>query len=231
MFKKSLADSFLFFKNHLLAIAIIVLPIVIPVDIFTAFYQYFLAGEAFGVPDQILPMLVGMIAYPIYSVGVIFYIASIISGERLNTKALWRLGVKFWAPYLILTILVGLAVAFGFLLLVIPGIIFAIRYAFAEFHLLLNNDKPTEAMKNSWGGTKEYMWVILGGYVVISIVLYVPYILLTAFLAETNISFWLPEMVLSTAYSVLSVLYTIFAFRVYEFAKSQHNHSLNEDAP
>jgi len=230
MLKKSLTDSWSFFKIHAVAISIIILPIVAPIDILTALYQYFFTSEEFLFSEQVIPMAISFIAYPIYTVGVIFYIASVISGENIGTKNLWKLGAKFWLPYIILSILVGVVVIFGFILLVIPGVIFTIRYAFSEFDLLLNQSKPLDAMRNSWDITKEYMWVILGGYVVITIALYVPYYLVASLFVESSISYWVLDTVLNIAYSVLGVLYTIFAFRVYEHAKMQHNQSLNQDA-
>jgi len=231
MLKKSLADSWSFFKNHAVAISIIILPIVAPIEIFTTLYQYYFASEEFFLSEQIILIAISFIAYPIYTIGVIFYIASIISGERFDTKTLWNLGIKFWFPYIVLTILVGVVVTCGFILLVVPGIIFAIRYTFSEFDLLLNQSKPLDAMRNSWDSTKEYMWVILGGYAIITVVLYVPYYLVASLFEESSISYWVFATVSTMAYSVLGVLYIIFAFRVYEFAKLQHNQSFNQDAP
>ena len=230
MLKKSLTDSWSFFKIHAVAISIIILPIVAPIDILTALYQYFFTSEEFLFSEQVIPMAISFIAYPIYTVGVIFYIASVISGENIGTKTLWKLGAKFWLPYIVLSILVGVVVIFGFILLVIPGVIFTIRYAFSEFDLLLNQSKPLDAMRNSWDITKEYMWVILGGYVVITIALYVPYYLVASLFDESSISYWVLDTVSNIAYSVLGVLYTIFAFRVYEHAKMQHNQSPNQGA-
>lgn len=221
MLKKLLTDSWTFFVNHIVAISMIVLPIVAPIDILDTLYQYFLDSEEFVLSEQIIPMAIQIIAYPIYAVGVIFYIVTTISGETLDTKSLWALGVKYWQPYLVLSIFYGLAVVFGFMLLIIPGIIFSIRLAFSEFDLLLNQSKPLDAMRNSWDATKEYTWLILGGFVVITLALYVPYSLIASILDESNIF----DLVLSTTidiiYSVLGTLYTIFAYRVYEFAKQK----------
>jgi hypothetical protein len=213
------------------AISAIVLPIVVPIEIFTALYQYFATSEEFVLSEQILPMSLGFLAYPVYAVGVVFYIASIVSSERSDTRTLWRLSIKFWVPYFVLTIIIDVAVLFGFMLLIIPGIILAVRYAFSKFDLLLNQSKPLEAMKNSWVSTKEYMWVILGGYAVITIVLYAPLYLVSSLFEESSISHWVFDTASNMAYSILGVLYTIFAFRVYELAGVQHNQSLNQDAP
>ena len=184
MLKKSLTDSWSFFRNHAVAISIIILPIVVPIDVLTSLYQYFLASEEAGLTEKLVPMIIGFIAYPIYAVGIVFYIASVISGERIDTKTSWKLGAKFWLPYVIMSAFIGMAVMLGLILLIIPGIIFAVRYAFSEFDLLLNQSKPLDAMKNSWAVTKEYMWVILGGYVVITLVLYVPYYLIASLFIE-----------------------------------------------
>ena len=225
-----LTDSWLFFKNHIVAISLIILPIVVPIDIFTALYEYFFIGEEYVFSDYVIPMTIGFIAYPIYAVAVIFYISSIISGEYLGTKSLWRLGLKFWMPYMILSLLITLALMAGFILLVIPGIILAIRYSFAEFDLLFNRSNPIDAMTNSWNATREYMWVLFGGLLVISIALYLPYYLILSLFDESSVFYLVLEVVSNIAYSVLAVLYTIFAFRVYEFAKSQADPSLDQDA-
>ena len=228
MFKKSLIDSWSFFNNHIVAISAIVLPIVVPVEIITALYQYFATSEEFGLSEQIFPMSLWLLSYPLYAVGIVFYMASIVSGEMSDTRTLWRLGIKFWVPYIVLTIIIMITVLFGFMLLIIPGIILVVRYAFSEFDLLLNQSKPLDALKNSWASTKEYMWVILGGYVVITIVLYAPLYLVSSLFDESSISYFVFDTVTNVAYSVLEILYTIFAFRVYVLGGEQHNQSLNQ---
>ncbi len=231
MLNKSLMDTWSFFKIHVIAISLIILPIVVPIETLTAFYQYFLASEEFVLSERLIPMIIGFVAYPIYAVGVVFYIASVISGETIDAKTSWRLGIKFWVPYVVMSIFIGVVITFGLFLLIIPGIIFAIRYAFSEFELLLNQSKPLDAMKNSWAITKDYIWVILGGYIIITLVLYAPYYLLAWFFDETSVAYWLLVTVLNIIYSVVASLYIIFAFRVYEFAKSQPNQSQNPSLP
>ena len=234
MIKTLLMDSWFFFKNHIVAISMIILPIVVPIDVLTTLYQYFLASDELTISEQLIPMFIGMIAYPIYAVRVVFYIASAISNERIDTKTSWRLGFKFWLPYATMSFFIGLVVMLGLIFLVIPGIIFSVRYSFSEFELLLNKNKSLDAMKNSWDATKDYVWVILGGYLVITFVFYAPYYLISEFLNQESASYWVLDTVLNIVYSVLGALYTIFTFRVYEFAKLQHNTQLNsndEDSP
>jgi len=124
-------------------------------------------------------------------------------------------------PYAILSFFVGIAITLGLIFLVIPGIIFSVRYAFSEFDLLFNQSKPLDAMRNSWNETKNYIWVILGGYVVITLVFYAPYYLFTLLLDESSVSYWILDTASNIVYSVLGALYTIFTFRVYGLTKLQ----------
>ena len=217
MYFELLKDSWSFFKIHAVAISLIVLPFVVPVELFIALYQHVLTDGT----EEIIPMVINFIVYPVYTIAVVFYIASFVSGEAIGPKALWRLGAKYWFPYITLSVLVGLATIGGLVLLVIPGIIVMIRCAFAEFELLLNQREPVAAIKASVESTKEYFWIILAGFAVITVCLYAPYYLLVALFDEASTAYWIIEMLASFAYSVLDVLFIIFAFRVYEFSKSQ----------
>ena len=225
MLNKSLIDTWSFFKNHIVALSLIILPIVAPVEILTTLYHSFFtsASDEFNLAQQLIPMTVGFIAYPIYAAGVVFYIASVISGERIDTMTSWSLAASNWLPYVIMSLFIGFAVALGIILLIIPGIVFAVRFSFSEFDLLLNKSKPIDAMQNSWDLTKEYMWVLLGGFVIITILIYGPYFILVSFNDKLIGENQLLDTLFLIAYSVLGVLYKIFAFRVYEFAKMQHS--------
>jgi len=231
MLQKSLIDSWSFFNNHAISISIIILPIVVPIYIFTALYDYFLLSEEFVLYEHLIPLVINLIAYPVYAAGVVFYIASVVSGGSIDAKTSWKLGIKYWLPYVIMSLLVGIAVMGGFILLIIPGIILAARYAFSQFDLLLNQSKPLEAIRNSWEATRDYMWVIFSGYVVITLVLYVPYFLITSLFEESSVLYMLIDTTSDIIYSVLGALYTIFAFRIYESARLQYNQSLNQNTP
>lgn len=222
MLNRSLVDTWSFFKIHVSAISTIILPIVAPIEILTTFYQYYFASEEFVLSERLIPTVIWFVAYPIYTVGIVFYIASVISGGPIDANTSWRLGIKFWVPYVIMSVFMGIVIIFGLFLLIIPGIIFAIRYAFSEFELLLNQRKPLDAMKHSWDITKDYMWVILGGYIIITLVLNAPYYFLGWIFDEASVAYWVLVTMYNIISSVVAAMYTIFAFRVYEFAKSQH---------
>ncbi len=223
MLGKSLSDSWAFFRIHGVALAMIVLPIVAPIEILLSLYQGFMVSDEFVLAEQAIPMIVGFLAYPVYSVAVVFYIASVISGQSRSTSELWTQGIRYWQPFIILSLLVTIAVMFGLFLLIIPGVIIAVRVAFAEFELLLNDRKPMDAIKIGWAGTREYMWVILGGYTVITVSIYIPLYFLGAAFDETSGAHGIVTTFINIAYQFLAVFYTIFAFRVYDMARTEAN--------
>ena len=223
MLEKSLKDSWSFFKNHVVALTSLILPIALPVSIFSSFYEYFHSGKEVALINQFIPLIVSSVTYPVYTIAVIFYIASIVSDKHMDTATLWRLGLHHWFPYMILSILINALVFFGVILLIIPGVIFAIRAAFAAFELLLNQKKPLDAIESSWQSTRDYMWVLLGGFIIISIVLYLPYILVFKIINPDGLLYWLVDAVAGVIYSILDVIFIIFAFRIYDFFRSKQN--------
>lgn len=231
MLGKSLSDSWSFFRIHGVALAMIVLPIVAPIEILVSLYQAFVVSEEFVLAEQAIPMIVSFLAYPVYSVAVVYYIASIISGQPRSNSELWTLGLRYWQPFIILSLLVTVAVMFGLFLLILPGVIIAVRVAFAEFELLLNDRKPMDAIKIGWKGTQEYMWVILGGYVVITAGIYIPLYFLGAAFDETSNVHGIMTTFINIAYQFLAVFYTIFAFRVYDIARTEANPPTYPDTP
>jgi hypothetical protein len=73
-----------------------------------------------------------------------------------------------WA--LLVAILVGLTVAVGFILLVIPGIIFLVFLSVSVPALVVENRRGTEAMKRSWNLVSSHFWHALGVILVAAII-------------------------------------------------------------
>ena len=62
-------------------------------------------------------------------------------------------------------------VVIGFIMLIIPGIIFAIKLTFVPYLVMDKNLDPVEAVKESWRMTRGYGWTIFGmGFVSIFII-------------------------------------------------------------
>lgn len=225
MVEKSLSDTWTLFKDNVAPISLIVLSITIPAAIFEEVIQNNFATDSSDTLDILVQFLISTAVYPIYSVATIFFIAAVVSGEKMATGTLLKLGIRFWFPYTILSALFGVAVMFGFVLLIIPGVILMIRWSFAPFELLLNQSKPYDALRESWKATKSFAGVLLKGYLFLIVILFGSNILLgvvmESWLGNSSISFQVMNAILSLGYEVLYVMFTIFTFYIYGLSKAQ----------
>lgn len=231
MLNTALTDSWLFFTKHFVAMSVIILPIFIPANLFVILYQHFFTSEQFVFFEHIIPISIGIFVFTICSIAVVFYIVSTAPGRERDVTTLWKLGLKYSLPYVVLMILVGsavFAVFSGSLLLVVPGIIITIKLSFSIFDLLLNQTQPINAIKNSWRLTTGYAWTIFLGILIITTPLYFLDPVFNAAVVHSQVVM----IIYNAIYSVLTTLYVIFTYRMYEFAKSQqHQDALSEDAP
>jgi hypothetical protein len=79
-------------------------------------------------------------------------------GDTVDIDASYRWGFARFGSVLLVSILVGLAVFVGLILLIIPGIIFAIMFSVSVPALVVENRKGTEAMSRSWNLVKGHFW-------------------------------------------------------------------------
>ncbi|MEX0918211.1 MAG: YciC family protein [Candidatus Paceibacterota bacterium] len=84
---------------------------------------------------------------------------SIMDAYRASTPYFWR--------YVILSIVVTLAVLAGFLLLIIPGIIFSVWFAFSYYVLIAEGTGGIEAMKQSKRMVSGKWWAVFGRLLVL----------------------------------------------------------------
>jgi len=96
--------------------------------------------------------------------------AGTMVGRELATDEAYRYGAARWAPILWVSILVGLSVAGGFILLIIPGIIFATKLSVAIPALVVEDQRGTKAMSRSWNLTAGQFWHVLGTILVAAII-------------------------------------------------------------
>lgn len=80
--------------------------------------------------------------------------------EAVKFEDLWY-PKPFW-KYLGATILSGIAVGVGFVLLIIPGIIAALMIFFVKFIVIEHNMGPLDAIKESIRIGKGHRWTLLG---------------------------------------------------------------------
>lgn len=89
-----------------------------------------------------------------------FFIAAHDNPETVDLSALWH-PQPFW-KFLGTSILVGLAIGIGFILLIVPGVIAAIFFMFSTVIVIDRGLGPIEAMKESMRIGQGHRWTLLG---------------------------------------------------------------------
>ena len=87
-------------------------------------------------------------------------------GDPIDVEASYRYGFSRFGSVFWISLLVGLVVAIGFLLFIIPGVIFLTMLAVAIPALIVENRRGTDAMSRSWNLVKGHFWHVLGTIVV-----------------------------------------------------------------
>lgn len=96
-----------------------------------------------------------------------FYLAAHDSSEAVELSLLWH-PRPFW-KYFAATIVVGIAMILGLILLIVPGIIFALMFMFTTFIVIDRELGPIEAMKESMRITRGHKWPLLGFVLVLGL--------------------------------------------------------------
>lgn len=219
-----LRQSLFFFRNHLNRLALIQIPFLAVL----AFVQFQLIQQLPGNVEE-LPMelvqrnmfissALDLTLMPIYWGATLFYLQSVLQGKPLAVAPALTLSLTCWGRLLITYILSVLAISFGLVLLIVPGIYIGIRLAFAEFYCVMEGMGPMESLKASWEKTADFFWPLFQGLALIFGAL---------LLAETLISEALRDqkgvmMLFSLLIQFLGVLPTIYAYRIYCVMKSDN---------
>ncbi|MBD3729954.1 MAG: hypothetical protein IE933_09630 [Sphingomonadales bacterium] len=101
-------------------------------------------------------------------------ILSIVAGYYLIAKLLETRGLlrdtqtRIWA-YIGLSILMGIGVVFGLILLIVPGIMLLVRWSAATGYLIGAREGVIESLSASWEATKGHSWPIFGAGLVLVI--------------------------------------------------------------
>ncbi len=122
------------------------------------------------VAGSLIAAIVGVIISAVLQAAMMRAATLATIGDPVDVEASYRWGLKRFGSVLLVGLLVGLAVGIGFLLLIIPGIIFHTLFSVSIPALVIENRRGTDAMKRSWELAKEHFWHVLGVVVVAAII-------------------------------------------------------------
>ena len=134
----------------------------------------------------------------VFAVGYSKYCLDFVRGKKQDWKACFDFIKKHFGTVILLSILIGLIILGGMLLLIVPGIIFAIGHSLYQEVYADNPElSATEAVKKSWNLTKGYkkdIFVLylsfIGWQLLAVLTLGILYIWLTPYMTVTQLLFY-----------------------------------------
>lgn len=127
-------------------------------------------SSALAIWSQLLPiMLMGGLVTLILTLMAIKMIAQAKEGEIRMGEAFVMALRKFFLVF-ISSILYGLMVGVGMILLVIPGLIIAVRFYYYPYAAMVDNQGIISALSTSWNLTRGNWWRSVGLFVIFGVV-------------------------------------------------------------
>ena len=164
--------------NLLMIVAIVVVPL--------TFISAFIGGVVFA-PDEetvtlfgetvesadartfgaalivlLVGVVIGVIINAVLQAAIMRGAAQGSIGDPVDIDASYKWGFARFGSVLLISILVGLAVIGGLILLIIPGLIFLVMFSVAIPALVVENLRGTDAMSRSWNLVKGHFWHAVG---------------------------------------------------------------------
>jgi uncharacterized membrane protein len=128
-----------------------------------------------------------------------FYLAAHDSPDKVELSSLWY-PRPFW-KYVGASLLLSLAVVVGLVLLIVPGIIFALMFMFSNLIVIDRELGPIDAMTESNRVTRGHKWSLLG---LVLILFLVNLVGILAFVVGLLVSIPVTALAFTRAYRVLS---------------------------
>ncbi len=96
------------------------------------------------------------------TVSALYAIKFILSSSDFTVKDVLSSGWRRFARFWLLSVFISLAFIFGLILLIIPGIIFGVWFAFAPYFLVDQDLNVIDSMKSSKNLLKGRFWKVFG---------------------------------------------------------------------
>jgi hypothetical protein len=149
--------------------------IYVPVAFFSvlSIAQSFLPASVLNSKSVLLVILMVLIQilYVFVSVFVtasgIIALSRVIDGKELSVKKIYKSAWKTYWIFLLLSVVLLLAYLFGFVLLIVPGLLFVVWFAFSRFIMIEKGFGVKASLLKSKYLVKGIYWKILGRLIII----------------------------------------------------------------
>jgi hypothetical protein len=185
-----LSTAFDIYKNNVATLLLLIAVVVVPLSFIGALITEVAASptestvEILGQPvttseprtlavliaATVIAVAIGVIIWAISEAAILRGAAQATIGDPVDIEASYRWGLRRFGSVLLVALLVGLAVAIGFVLLIIPGLILIVLLSVSIPALVVENLRGTEAMKRSWNLVSGHFWHALAVILIAAII-------------------------------------------------------------
>ena len=227
-----LSEAFRIYRENAAKLMVIVAVVVVPLSFIGALLGHFVGeptlhrvkilgqpatieySRSFGV--TILALLIaaaiGVIIWAILQAAILRGAAQATIGDPVDVEASYRWGLSRFGSVLLVALLVGIVVGVGFILLIIPGLIFLVFLSVSEPALIVENRRGTEALKRSWNLVRGHFWHALVVILIAAILTGIVQGILTAIGGHNWFVRWIFSAIAQILTSPFSALVTVLLY-------------------
>jgi hypothetical protein len=134
-----------------------------PVEVVSRSFGFFVAGA-------LITALISVIISAMLQAAILRAAAQATIGDPVDPQESYRFGFKRLGSVILVSLLVGLVVVGGFILLVIPGLIFLVFLSVSVPVLIVENRRGRAALSRSWNLVKGHFWHAVGVIIVAGLI-------------------------------------------------------------
>ncbi len=211
-----LKQTWYFFRANLGAIMQIQLPFIILITLISMSAMESMDTENPQMNNSIAMFYIcSLILLPLYAGATIAYLESVVRDKPISTMAALKIGMSRWGSLFLAKLLGAFGIVMGLFLFFVPGIYVLIRWAFAEYHCIIEKDSPVDALRNSWHDTSDFFWPLLNGLAVLFVILFGANVILEGILTSAGLMSTAVRAVMDVVFGFMNCLYTIYGYRLY----------------
>jgi hypothetical protein len=217
-------------KNHFGLLFTIMLLLLIPFNLITGFISLSLLPDMTTEPTAetfmefqevqarywplfaVFGIINGLFILPLTNAAVIWAVAEVYLGQPVTAVEALQHGLKRLAPLIGTSILMYLAIFGGLLLLIIPGILFALWFSLSQHVVVIEGISGSSAL----GRSKKLVRRHLGTLLVVGFIMFVIFALLgmgAAFVPQRHV-----QMIVSTLINAVATIVSTAALVVFYFS-------------
>lgn len=151
---------------------------------------------------QFLEFLIGIIA----TMAIAYLVKARLDNKKISAWTALKEAVFKWPAAILTSFVTGISLLFLFLLLIVPGIIFAVYWMFVVYAVILKDELAFDAMSYSKSVVKGRWWKALGYSVVFGLLGLIVSLFLGFILGA--ISFFLPANIIGSGIDVIMTTFT-----------------------